>query len=121
MTRPLAFIIEDDPQLSQIYTLALSAQFQTEAFQDGQAAMERLAQAAPDVIVLDLHLPKVSGEKILAYIRSDPRLAGARVILATADERQAEHVGTQADIVLLKPISPVQLRELALRLHATAK
>ncbi|MFZ6028987.1 MAG: response regulator [Chloroflexota bacterium] len=115
MSKPYAIIIEDDPQLSQIFTLALSSQFECEAIQDGQAALDRLAQVSPNVIVLDLHLPEVNGEKILSYICEEPRLGRARIILATADARMAEQLQDKADVVLLKPISPVQLRELALR------
>jgi CheY-like chemotaxis protein len=118
MTKPLAFVIEDDPQLSRIFTLALSSHFQTEAIQDGQIALTRLAQASPGVVVLDLHLPEVSGEKILSFISEQPHLMKTHVILATADARQAEQLQDRADIVLLKPISPVQLRELAVRLYA---
>jgi CheY-like chemotaxis protein len=120
MTNPLALIIEDDPQLSQIFTLALSSHFQTEAILDGQAGLTRLEQVTPAVIVLDLHLPEVNGEKILDYICNEPRLGDARIIIATADARQAEALEDRADIVLLKPISPVQLRELAMRLHASS-
>jgi CheY-like chemotaxis protein len=121
MTKPLALIIEDDPQLSRIFTLALSAHFQTEAILDGQAGLTRLEQVTPAVIVLDLHLPEISGEKILAYICNEPRLGETRIIIATADARQAEHLEDQADIVLLKPISPVQLRELAVRLYTSIR
>jgi DNA-binding response OmpR family regulator len=121
MTKPIALIIEDDPQLNQIFTLALSSQFECEAIQDGQAALTRLTDVLPDVIVLDLHLPGVNGEVILNYICNEARLENARIILATADARQAEQLEDKADIVLLKPISPVQLRELAVRLHASVK
>jgi two-component system response regulator len=119
MTKPLALIIEDDPQLSQIFAIALAAHFQTEVIQDGLTALNRLAEVTPDVLVLDLHLPEVSGNKILDFICNEPRLGEARIILATADARQAEQLEEKADIVLLKPISPVQLRELAMRLHAS--
>jgi CheY-like chemotaxis protein len=121
MTPPFAMIIEDDPQLSKVFTLALSTQFTCEAIQDGRAALERLTQVTPDVVVLDLHLPEVGGDKILDYIGNEPRLGKARVILATADARQAEQLENKADIVLLKPISPVQLCELAVRLHARSQ
>lgn len=121
MTEPLALIIEDDPQLSQIFTFSLQPHFATEMLTDGQSAMERLAVVSPTVVVLDLHLPGVMGRDILAYIRSEPRLAATQVILATADARQAEFLTDQADIVLLKPVSPVQLREIASRLRPAAE
>jgi CheY-like chemotaxis protein len=116
MNKPLALIIEDDPQLSQIFSLALGGQFTTEAIQDGETALKRLAEVIPNIIVLDLNLPQVPGEQILAYLCSEARLTETRVILATADARQAEYLQDQVDIVLLKPVNPIQLRELAQRM-----
>jgi hypothetical protein len=58
----------------------------------------------------------VQGTEILNGIRSDPRLAGTRVIVATADPRLAEVLHEQADLVLLKPIGFHQLRDLAVRM-----
>ena len=67
----------------------------------------------PDVVVLDLHLPRVAGMDILHQIRADERLTGTRVIVATAHPRMAESLRDEADLVLLKPISFSQLRDLA--------
>ena len=116
MIKPLAFIIEDDPQLSLIFTLTLRESFETETITNGSQALARLQEVVPHLVVLDLHLPGVSGAQILHAIRSDLRFDLTRVILATADDRQAEGLQDKADIVLLKPISTVQLRDLAERL-----
>jgi CheY-like chemotaxis protein len=67
-------------------------------------------------VILDLNLPGRSGRDILNKIRGDERFAHTRVILTTADERQAETLTEEADIILLKPVSPGQLKELALRI-----
>ncbi len=116
MTDPLAFIVEDDPQLSQIFLLTLSESFEVEAITDGSQALVRLSETIPHLVVLDINLPGASGAKILHFIRADPRFASTRVILATADARQANDLQDKADIVLLKPISIKQLRDLANRL-----
>lgn len=118
MTKPLALIIEDDPQLNTIMSITLQADFEIETCADGKAGLERLRQTTPTIVVLDLNLPGVPGKEILQSIRADERLAKTRIILTTADERQAETLQDEADIVLLKPVSPAQLRELALRLHS---
>jgi CheY-like chemotaxis protein len=65
---------------------------------------------------LDLHLPGASGRKILDHIKSDKRFTKTRIILTTSDECQAEELRDLVDIVLLKPINPSQLRELASRM-----
>jgi DNA-binding response OmpR family regulator len=116
MTKPSVLIVEDDLRLNEIITITLQADFEIESCLDGKTALDRLKHIAPTIVVLDLNLPGTSGAEILAHIRADDRLAKTRVILATADERQAETLTDAADIVLLKPVSPSQLRELALRI-----
>ena len=118
MTNPLALIIEDDPKLAKIFSIALeSAKFQTEIIPDGEMALARLAEITPSIVVLDLHLPFVSGEEILHHIHADDRLVETRIMLATAAALMAEKLRKKTDLVLLKPISVNQLRSLAQRLH----
>jgi two-component system alkaline phosphatase synthesis response regulator PhoP len=118
MPKPLALIIEDDPQLSQVFCLTLQALFETEAIMDGTLAQERLAEVLPNLIILDLNLPGVSGKAILSKIRVDERLCKVPLIIATADALQADFVRNDSDIILLKPISPLQLRAIAERLQS---
>jgi DNA-binding response OmpR family regulator len=116
--KPLALIIEDNPHLADIFAIALQqAEFRTEIARDGNQARDQLATISPHLVLLDLHLPYVSGKDILSYIRNDPRLAEIHVIVATADANQAELLYRDADLVLLKPISLQQLRDLAARLR----
>ena len=85
MSELLGFIIEDDDDLSVIFSEALQAAgFKTEIIQSGDRALARLAVTTPDVVVLDLHLPRVAGMDILHQIRADARLVKTRVIVATA-------------------------------------
>ena len=91
MTAPLALIIEDEEVLAEIYTVALQmAGFETEVVGDGQQALTRLAEIVPTLVILDLHLPRVSGAEILHHIRGDERLSNTKVILATAQDRLAD-------------------------------
>lgn len=117
MTKPLVLIIEDDKKLADIFSLALQAEFQVEVAEDGQTALTQLSILTPTLVVLDMHLPYVSGNTILAHIRGDERLTHTRVMLATADAQLADELREKADLVLLKPISVNQLRELAMRLR----
>jgi two-component system cell cycle response regulator DivK len=117
MNEHSAIIIEDNEDLAIIFAEALQAAgFDTGIIQDGSTALTRLKSCVPHIIILDLHLPHVSGEDILKQIRTDERLAETRVIIATADPRMADMLKDQADLVLLKPISFGQLRDLAGRL-----
>jgi CheY-like chemotaxis protein len=118
MSKPFALIIEDDEDLATIFAEALqAAKFETEIIRDGQEAIARLAETIPVVVVLDLHLPRVSGADVLRQIRADERLAQTRIMVATADSLMAEKLREQADLILLKPISFSQMRDLAARLR----
>jgi two-component system, OmpR family, response regulator RstA len=115
----LALIIEDDDDLCVIFDQALqSAQFTTEIIRDGNTATTRLMQVQPALIVLDLHLPGTPGTQLLAQIRRDPCFAHTQVIVASADPRMAESLEGKADLILVKPVSYKQLRDLASRLNA---
>ena len=117
--KPSALIIEDHIDLSFIFAEALDqAGYVTAIANDGQVALECLKTAAPTVILLDLHLPHVSGADILRYIRSEERLANTRVIIATANPGMAEPLIGKADLVLIKPISFAQLRNIARQIIA---
>ncbi len=118
MAKPFALIVEDDPKLNEIIALTLQEDFDLETCTDGNTAMELLGNVIPQIIVLDLNIPGTSGREILTHIRSDKRFQRTRVIVATADNRQAETLHNDADIILLKPVSPGQLRELALRISS---
>jgi len=64
--------------------------------------------------------PHVSGKDILRHIRSAPYLTNTRVMVATADLLMADFLRDDANLVLIKPISFAQLRELAMRLRPKA-
>jgi len=112
-----ALVVEDDQDLARLFALALEdAGFSTTVIFAGDAALEKLAAAVPDLVVLDLYLPHVSGLDVLQRIRTDSRFAHTRVIVVTAGVRAAETLQEQADLVLVKPLDFVQLRDLAMRL-----
>lgn len=113
---PLAFIIEDNEDQNWVFTLAMEqAGYRTESIRDGQLASKRLSETTPNLLILDLHIPGIPGDKLLSKVRADPKMGQTYVILATADAQKAEELRTMADLVLLKPISFAQLTDLASR------
>ena len=117
INQPLALVIEDDWDLSTIFAEALKAAgFEAEVIRDGGQAVHHLQATVPSVVILDLHLPTVSGADLLEQIRADERLTNTRILVTTADARMAEILEEKADLVLVKPISFSQLRDLAKRL-----
>lgn len=116
----MALIIEDDQDLATIFAEALqAAEYETKIVPDGVTALQILKKTQPEVVILDLHLPHISGQDILKEIRADQRLATTRVIITTADPYTADSLRETADLVLIKPISFSQLRDLASRLRPT--
>lgn len=116
----LSLIIEDDEDLAEIFSQAVSAAgYETEVIGDGLAAQERLKEVVPSVIVLDMHIPHISGDKLFKQIREDQRLDHTRVVVATADAQMGEMMRGKADLVLIKPISFTQLRDLTSRFNRT--
>lgn len=117
--KPLALVIEDEDHLNLIFQKAVDmAGYDVKTVYDGQNALDCLAEIIPDLILLDLHLPKIQGEMVLNAIRADERLVRTRVILATADARLGDYLHKKVDIVLVKPIRFTQLRDIASRFAA---
>lgn len=114
--KPFAMIIEDEGSLADIYSEALrAAGFETEVVLGGLTALMRVAATTPVLIVLDLHLPNISGVDILRQVRANERLGQTHVIVATADPTMAEPLRSEVDQVLIKPVSFKQLRDLAMQ------
>ena len=78
------FIVEDDPFLSEMYvTKLLQEKFEVEAAGDGKAALKKIKALKPDLILLDIVLPKMDGFEVLQKIKKDPELAKIKIIALT--------------------------------------
>lgn len=120
MDKLSGMIIEDDGNHALIYSTALSAAgYECEIIYNGAAARKRLTEVIPHLIVLDMHLPEVSGLELLRQIQADSRLRHTHIIVGTVDAQMAgmarESRGRNV-WVMEKPISYEQLRDLAARL-----
>lgn len=115
-----AIIIEDDPTLADFYSDALKAvDIEAEIIHDGQVALDRLAESNPQIILLDLHLPNISGLKIVEQVRSLDHMVNTRIIVTTGDPRLADEVREKVDLVLDKPVGFEQLGLLCARMCQT--
>lgn len=118
MNEPVAVIVEDDAKLADIFSAAVQAAgFTTVVAENGRTALTLLQSQTPALIVLDLHLPDMSGSEVLAHIQGAAHLQSAIIMLATADAWLAESLRADVDFVLMKPISFAQLRDLTGRLR----
>src|SRR3954469_24423044 len=107
MTRVL--VVEDDPTLRRVIELVLDARgYVVDQARNGKAALERMAELPPDVVVADLRMPLMDGYELLARMRAQPALGAIPVILLTGN-LEAARAARGADAALTKPFEPAKL------------
>lgn len=80
-----AVVVEDDPHIGVLVEFALEPLgLAVERFDDGEAALARVRRAPPDVVVLDLMLPRLSGRDVLRALDADAALARVPVLVLSA-------------------------------------
>ena len=114
-------IVEDDKELSKIMQLELSHEgFETTTAEDGRSALEKIQEENPDLVLLDVMLPRLSGLEVLRKVRSEinPDLP---VILVTARGETIDKVdglNSGADDYISKPF---KIEELLARMNAVLR
>jgi two-component system phosphate regulon response regulator PhoB len=115
-------VVDDEPDLLELVRVNLSqAGFEVETAETGRQALERVRRSAPDLLILDLMLPDLSGTEVCRHLRQDPSLAEIPIIMLTARADEVDRVvGLEvgADDYVTKPFSP---RELTLRVRAVLR
>lgn len=120
MDKPLALIVEDDRDIVALFRHVLDiAGYQTEMILNGRDAMNRLESFTPDIVLLDLQLPGMSGVEILRRMKEDERLANVPTVVITAYAPVADSLPVEPDLLLMKPVDITQLSNLAQRLQVT--
>ena len=122
MTIPNILIIEDEPAIRDMVGFALErAGFQWSAAGDAEEGQARIADAVPDLILLDWMLPGMSGVDLARRMKRDEITAKIPIIMLTAKGEEADRVrGLEvgADDYVVKPFSP---RELVARIQAVLR
>ena len=123
MTQALGrvLVVDDDEVIRRLIAVNLQLEgFDVEMAVDGQDCLERVTDIAPDVITLDVMMPRLDGWETAVQLRKSPETAHIKVVLITAraqedDKTHGAHVG--ADAYLTKPFDPNEMirviRELA--------
>ncbi len=111
MTRIL--VVEDDPDIADLIRRYLQrGGFEVDLRASGRDALAAVAAAPPDVVLLDLMLPHVSGLDICRTLRADPKTAAIPIIMVTARAEESERIAgldLGADDYIAKPFSPGEL------------
>lgn len=119
MDKPFALIVEDNRDIVALFRHVLDmAGYHTEIVLDGKEAMERIQAVHPDILLLDLQLPGMTGVEILKQMRTDENLANIPVVVITAYPNYTDKLPFKPDLLLLKPVDVYQLSDLVRRLQA---
>jgi two-component system, OmpR family, KDP operon response regulator KdpE len=117
MTRVL--VVDDEPQLVRVLRVHLQARgYQVDAAPDGRSALELAARSLPDVVVLDLGLPDISGVEVIAGLRGWTQVP---IIILSVHEEEADKItalDAGADDYVTKPFS---MAELLARVRAASR
>ncbi len=106
-------IVDDDTRVVELLQITLGGRgYKTISAHDGNTALEMIQRERPDLVVLDVRLPRKSGMEILDTVRRDPSTRNLPVILIsgdTATESRLQGLKLGADDYLAKPFSPREL------------
>ncbi len=117
-SQPRILIVDDDPDIVEGLTALLETQsYELASAKDGLECMQQIRERPPDLLVLDMMMPRMDGFAVMKELRSDPQYAGLPVIVLTtvvedaAYRRYELETGLAMDVqgYVEKPVSPKEL------------
>jgi DNA-binding response OmpR family regulator len=113
MPQVTILVVDDDPVIQKLLEVNFEMEgYQVETASDGEEALATVASQHPDVVVLDVMMPKVDGIEVLRRIKADAATATVPVLLLSA-RAQAKDINAGieagADAYMTKPFDPVEL------------
>jgi two-component system response regulator BaeR/two-component system response regulator AdeR len=103
-------ICDDEPSLRELIRISLDGPYSFAEADDGEKSLEIARRLRPDVVILDMMMPRLSGLEVLSEIRGDGELAETPVIVLTAQpSTKDEALRGGADIVMVKPFEPEEI------------
>ena len=116
---PLVLVVEDNPVNLELVTALLEEQgCEVLMAMTGDAALQLLRESHPDIVLLDVQLPGMSGYQVTRRIKADPALVGIPVVALTAHAMANEDVRARdagCDAFLTKPIDVRAFKEILQR------
>ena len=108
--KPLALIVEDEPSSVELLRRMLDRNgYDTSIATDGQAGLAQALDQVPDVILLDIGLPRLDGWSVLDALAADPRTQAIPTIMVSVDDRKRISLEKGATEHLVKPVRPEEL------------
>ena len=104
-------ICDDEPSLRELIRVSLDGAYTFAEADDGEKSLEIARRLRPDVVILDMMMPRRTGLEVLAELRQDDDLADMRIIVLTAQPATCEEALREgADRVMVKPFEPQQIK-----------
>jgi CheY-like chemotaxis protein len=116
--QPYILIVDDDPDILEgIITILETQPYRLATARDGKQCMQMIAEEAPDLLILDLLMPRMDGWGVIREMRSEPRYSGVPIMILTtviedASRRRYElETGMAMDVqdYVQKPAKPADL------------
>ena len=107
-TLPRALVVDDEKEVADAYALRLRELCETETAYDGPTALSTLEDREIDIVLLDRHMPGMSGDEVLEDL--DDREFPGRVIMVTAIDPGFDVLGMPFDDYLCKPVERADIR-----------
>jgi CheY-like chemotaxis protein len=118
-SRKTILICDDEPALRELIRASMDDGYEFAEASDGIIAMELAREVSPDIVILDLMLPRLSGLEVLARMNEDEQLRDVPVLVITAwNETREDVLAAGADDFVAKPFDPEDLRSAVNRLVA---
>ncbi|MDP8955426.1 MAG: response regulator [Actinomycetota bacterium] len=106
-------VVDDDPDVARFVEVNLrSAGYSVTVASNGEEAMERALELRPDLVLLDVMMPKMDGFEVAQRLRRDSRTSSSSIIMLTAKALSSDKVlglSSGADDYIIKPFDPVEL------------
>jgi CheY-like chemotaxis protein len=117
-------IVDDDDDMRELMVTLLGGRYQVSAAVDGVAGLEAAKAQKPDLVVLDLLMPRMHGFEVCMNIRADESLKGTKVLISSSksyahDVRTAVEE-TGADAYIVKPFPIAEFRKVVAELLGEA-
>lgn len=113
---PLALIIEDDIDQAALLSIAMKgAGYSVHWIYDGDTARMWLDENVPEIVLLDLNLPNVSGTTLLENIKLDARFDETKIIIVSGIAMYYQFLQEDVELILNKPVSLLQLQAISAR------
>lgn len=100
--KPTVLVVEDEPALADVYAIWLHEDYEVEVVHTGESALETLRETTVEVVLLDRHLPDISGDEVLVALRDWGM--DARVAMVTGVSPGFDVLDLGFDDYLLKPV-----------------